>query len=386
MPISRAALAETTGLNKSTVSSLVNELIGLKFVREVGTIANRIGRPSVQLELNPAAGFSVSAEIGVGFISVICADFTAAVLWRHKEATNPESDQQAILSRAFAVLRQAIAVGGGLTGGSRLLGIAIGVPGLVDLYTGTLLFAPNLGWRDVPIKTHLQDAFPQTTVFVDNEANMAAIGEYFFGGARGYDEILYLSAGVGLGGAVVRGGQLLRGVTGYGSEFGHMTLYPDGLFCNCGNRGCWETGVSQSALFRSIRDALADGQTSVLGTMLDRLTIQAVYEAAEAGDPVALAAMSQLGRELGIGIASLVNVLNPDLVLFGGMISVASKFLLPVLQSEVRRRALHWCAEAVTIAPAQHGSDACVMGGMAMIYQGILSQPAYIGNRSRVAI
>jgi glucokinase-like ROK family protein len=337
----------------------------------------------VQLELNPGAGFIVSAEIGVGFISVACASFTAEVVWRAREETTPEEGQPAIIERALSLFRAAVAAGEAKVG--RLLGLAVGLPGLVDERDGALLFAPNLGWRDVPIRALLQGAFPGAPIYVDNEANMAALGEVTFGAARGYQEVLYLSAGVGLGGAAVRQGKLVRGVSGVAGEFGHMTLYPDGEWCNCGNQGCWETEVSQAGVLRSVRRAIDAGQSTRLAAdfvLKGAPSLQSVIEAARAGDIVARLALSRAARELGIGIASLVNVLNPDLVLFGGIMSVAADFLLPVINDEVRKRALRWNAEAAVIAPARHGSEACVMGGVAVVYQTILAQPGGVLARA----
>ncbi len=381
--LSRATLAEVTGLNKSTVSSLVQELIDKRFVREVGLSSSGIGRPSMLLELNPKAGYIVSGEIGVDFISVIAADFGAEVIWRHIEDTRDVAGQQAIIERALALLREAVAAGQDqCIGCGGLLGVAVGVPGLTDRETGTLLFAPNLRWQNVPLRSILSEAFTNVLIFVENEANMAALGEYYFGAAQGYDEVLFISAGVGLGGAVVRHGQLFKGKTGFASEFGHMTMDPDGEACNCGNRGCWETQVSQSAVFRHIRRMIEGGQSSSLkkstGHDLDHLSIPLVVEAARAGDGVALQALERVGHHLGIGVASLVNALNPDLVVFGGILSLAGEFLLPIVNEELHRRALRWNAEATQVILAQHGSDACVMGGVAMVYQTILSQPGSI--------
>jgi glucokinase-like ROK family protein len=380
-PISRAALAEITGLNKSTVSSLVNELIQNRFVREVGLSSAGIGRPSMQLELNPNAGFIVSGEIGIGFVSAVCANFSGEVIWRYKTTLQTDSDQQATIEQALTLLRRAVKVGREKCEGcERLLGVALAVPGLIDQVNGTLLFAPNLGWEDVPLKAILLEAFPQVPVFVENEANMAALGEYYFGAARDYNEVLYISAGVGLGGALIRGGQVFRGKSGFASEFGHMTMYPDGERCNCGNTGCWETCVSQSFLFKHIRSAVEGGQSSVLCGMvdndLDRLTVSLVVDAAQLGDTVALKALEAVGHHLGVGIASLVNALNPDLVLFGGILSVAGNFLLPVVELELQQRALRWNARAAKVALARHGFYASVVGGVAMVYQTILSQPS----------
>jgi glucokinase-like ROK family protein len=374
--LSRAALAEITGLNKTTVSSLVGELIERRFVREVGLEQVGTGRPGMMLAFNPAAGCIISGEIGVDFISVLCTDFAPQILWRCQERIDPEMGQQAIVDRSLSLLHRAIDAGSKSC--HTVLGLAIGVPGLVDQATGTLLFAPNLGWENVPLGTLLQESF-QAPVSVGNEANMAALGEHYFGAAQGYREVLYISAGVGLGGGIVHDGHVFTGVTGVAGEFGHMTMDPGGEPCNCGNRGCWETQVSQRALFRHVRQGMASGRTSKLSEMaggdLAQLTVPMVVEAARSGDAVAREALDRVGRDLGIGIASLVNALNPELVVFGGILSLAWEFLHPVVQEELQRRVLRWNREAIQVVLAQHGSDACVMGCVAQVLQAILSEP-----------
>ncbi len=384
-PVSRSALAEITGLNKTTVSSLMQELLSYKFVREIGLSSAGTGRPAMLMALDPAAGFIVSCEIGVDFILVICSNFAAEVIWRQQETIEPGTKQEAIIANVLAFLRQGIAVGRQAYG--ILLGVAVGVPGLVDQETGALLFAPNLTWQDVPLRTILENDL-QLPVFVDNEANMAALGEYYFGAAQDYDEVLYISAGVGLGGGMVRYGQLVRGVAGFAAEFGHMTMDPEGKPCNCGNRGCWETQVSQAALFALIRQAIVEqGQVSALfeldGHHLRKLTMSMVVDAARADDPVALLALTQMGRHLGIGIASLLNALNPKLVVFGGVLSLAGEFLLPAVNAEVQRRALPWNERGARIVLAQHGFEASVMGGVATVYQAVLAQPAHMARQSQ---
>lgn len=379
-PISRAALAETTGLNKTTVSSLVRELIERQFVREVGFESSGsrrgAGRLAVLLTLDPGAGFIVSAEIGVDFLSVICTNFAPEVIWRHKETITPDMGQHVILDRVLALLRQAVAFGREAC--HNMLGIAVGVPGLVDQANGTLLFAPNLGWQDVPVGKILSEAL-DAYVLVDNEANLAALGEHYFGAAQGYDEVLSISAGVGLGGGIVHNGRIYSGVAGFGGEFGHMTMDPQGDLCNCGNHGCWETQVSQRALFRYVRTAIESGYVSMLTGLtkgdLSQLTVPLVIEAADSGDPLALEALERVGSHLGIGIASLVNALNPELVVFGGILSLAGQYLLPAVEREMKQRALRWNRGATQVVLARHGFDACVMGGVARVYQAILAEP-----------
>jgi len=386
--LSRAALAEATGLNKSTVSSLIHELMAMQFVREVGLSSGGLGRPSVMLELNPQAGYLVSGELGVDYVSVICTNFNAEIIYRHYEETPPHVGQQAALQRMVTLLQEVAHQGAqALPGRANLLGVALGVPGLVDQANGLLLFAPNLNWRNVPLRSVLIGAFEDTPLFVDNEANLAALGEYLFGAAKGYHEVLFISAGVGLGGAVVRNGEPVRGKTGFAGEFGHMTIDPEGELCNCGNRGCWETFVSQSSVFRYIHQLIEQGKPTLLdtpnGNGLEPLTIPRVVEAAHQGDTVALAALERVGYYLGVGIASLVNAFNPDLVIFGGTLSRASDYILPAIQTEIQQRALRWNVEATQVVQAQHGSDACVMGGVAAICQAILLQPGLYTMRRR---
>lgn len=371
-PISRAALAQASGLNKATVSDLVFDLMERGFIREVGMKSSGTGRPATLLTLHPAAGFIVSCEIAVDFIEVLVTDFGPEVVWQIKERISPEQGQQAILERTLALLFQAIERG--QAAATSLFGVAIGVPGMVDSDSGTLLFAPNLGWDNVELLDFFKKANFGAPVFIDNEANLAALGEHYFGAARGYDNVLYLSGNIGLGGGVVRDGRLCRGVSGVASEFGHMTMNPDGELCNCGNRGCWETQVSQKALYRYVDEFISAGKKSTLEQTPGSYSVETIVDAARMGDEAAILALEKTGRHLGIGIASLLNALNPELVVLGGMLSLAADFLLPVVENEIQNRALRWNRESARVVRAAHGSDACVKGGIAVVYQSVLLQ------------
>lgn len=383
-PLSRAKLANITGLNKTTVSSLVKELIGAGYVREIGLEPNQIGRPSIKLELDPHAGYILGAEIGVDFVAVILTDFAAEVLWRRRESTAGVNDQAAILERVAALIREACGQAASLASQPSILGLGLGVPGLVDVASGTLLFAPNLRWFDVPLRQLLEAEF-DFPIWVDNEATMAALGESYFGAARGADFVLYVSSGVGLGGGLVLNRRILPGAAGFAGEAGHMTVDPAGPRCNCGNRGCWETYVSQWAVFQRVRQAVASGQHSWLekatGGALNLLTVPLVVEAAQRGDAVARTALEETGRHLGIGLASLINLLNPQRVVLGGIMSLAHEFMWPSLQAEVRARALRWSRETAEIVTAAYGEDSCVMGGIATVYHHVLSQPRQPAGR-----
>lgn len=373
--ISRARLAEVTGLNKTTVSSLVRELAEAGFVRDTGVYAHGAGRPSLLLELNPDAGVILVAELRADSFTTVLADFNTRIIWRQDALFKQPHDVATSLEQVRLVINAAVHE----AGNRPPLALVLGVPGLVDVRQGRLLFAPTLGWREVDLAVWAQTHFSNISFFVNNEATMAALGEQFFGAAAGHSDVLYISAGAGLGGGLVRGGEIADGATGFAGEFGHMRMQPDGVICSCGKRGCWETLANHRALLEHVRTAINSGQPSMLSSRvadsLDQSTISVVAEAARAGDTVALGALQAVGTALGIGIANLVNALNPEQVVFGGTLAVAGDLLLPVIRRTVVEEALTWPAQAASIVLAAHGADACLIGGIALAYQHVLENP-----------
>lgn len=374
--LSRANLAERTGLNRSTVSSIINDLIQQNLVRETEYQSASVGRPGMSLELNPRGGCAVGVEIGVNFISTILTDFVADVLWRCNVPSAPEEGQEVIIKRAEALVAEALARGKD----AKLppLGIGLGLPGLVDVQEGNLVIAPNLGWRDVPLQRMWCDRFG-LPVFVENEANAAALGEIFFGVARNATNLIYLSAGVGLGAGIILNNKLFRGSGGYAGEIGHTTIAPNGELCGCGKRGCWETVAGPRAIVRHAKSALAEGSRGILYDLakgnLDWVTVDLVVQAARLGDPVALESLEQVGVQLGIGIANLINIFNPDMVVLGGALSLASDFLMPVVKATVLEHALLQPQDIVQLTTSAHGADTCVMGTVALVLDDILREP-----------
>lgn len=377
-PLSRAELAVKTGLNKATVSSIVRDLLRHGWVRELGVDSTtaEVGRPAIKLEPDPEAGYFIGAEINVDFISVVIANFAVEIISRRYESTMRLHSQESILNRFLFLLQESVQQIA--SSGRPLFGIGLGVPGLVDAGTGRLLFAPNLNWRDIDLRRLVEDKV-DAPVYVMNEANQAALGESYFGAGVDSDYMLYVSFGIGIGGGIVTTGKLVEGATGFAGEVGHMTVARDGLPCNCGNHGCWETVASSSALFRRVRSAIDAGCPSWLEEAtagdLQRLTIELIVDAAERRDEVAMEALQQTGRWMGIGLANLMNILNPERVIFGGPMSAAHAYLLPVIRETVARRAWHWVQDRAEIVIAAHGPDATVLGGVASVYRSVLNEP-----------
>jgi glucokinase-like ROK family protein len=264
---------------------------------------------------------------------------------------------------------------------SRLLGIGVGVPGLVDVGSGLLRLAPNLHWANVPIREILAGYF-DCPIYVENEANAAALGEYYFGAARDVKNFIYLSSGIGLGSGIVMDGKLFRGIFGYAGEAGHMTLDINGEVCGCGKRGCWETFVGPRAVVRRVQRSLANGAKSILPEMakgnIENIVFENVVQAARDGDQIAMDALAEVAFYLGIGIANLVNLFNVEVVVLGGALNEASSLLLKDVEKIVLANTLAPEREHLKVIPSAHGSDACIMGAVALVLDDILRESALV--------
>ncbi len=379
-PLSHAELASRTGLNRSTVSIIINELLDEGFVLETELQSSRIGRPGRDLVLNPGGGSAIGLEIGVDFISLLLTDFSAAPLWRKRVVIDPREEQNQLINLAVELTQQALERADRAK--LRPLGIGLGVPGLVEMYQGLLTLAPNLHWSNIPLRAIWAEKF-NLPVFVENEANAAALGEYYYGVARGVQNFIYLSGGIGLGGGVVIHGQLFRGANGYAAEIGHVTMDPLGEYCGCGKRGCWETQVSPRALLRRVRRRLEGGEKSLLEDMVDgdltAMTFDNVVGAARQNDTLACTAFEEVGHYLGVGIANLVNIFNPELVVLGGALNLAGPFILPAIEKTIMGYALKPSTQKLRIAASAHGADACLVGTIALVVDDILREPILSG-------
>jgi glucokinase-like ROK family protein len=383
-PLSRADLASATGLNKTTVSKLVDDLIADGLVREIGLVPSGGGRPAVLLELNPDGGWIIGGEISVGRMVAIVADLRATIAWRRETSFDKEAGQELVLQRLDSLLRQAKQFA--QRGERRLLGVGVTIPGLVDVRSGILVFEPNMGWRDIPLRDRLASKL-RLPAFIENDANAAALAERYFGVAQDVEDFTYIVANIGLGAGLVVGGQILSGASGYAGEAGHTTIDPDGPLCRCGNRGCWERLASLRALTERVDHALQSGLPSRIAARAggDDITLEAILKAAREGDPVARQALDETGAYLGIGIANLVNLLNPQLVVFGGALSLAHEFLMPAAQRVVNDRAMGELRQAARIVVSALKADACVLGGVALVLHDILRRPHLVQRAPEVS-
>jgi len=383
-PVSRAQIAQVTGLNKSTVSSLVEYLIDRKLIHETGVSSVGAGRPARLLEINPHAGGIVGAELGVDFIAVALTDFTGKILWRRTEDANPTDAQEKTLNQILGIIHKAIEFCRAQN--LHVLGLGVATPGTVDLDEGLLIFAPNLQWHNVP----LQAFFKENTglkVFVENDANAAAIAEHLFGAARQSQDFIFVFAGIGIGGGLFLNGNLHRGNVGYAGEIGHspIMIEPFQSPCHCGNHGCWETHANQYSIIQRVQARLEARRSSIIPRLLEEqnnpLSLSIIKQAADAGDQEAIEALSETGTAMGLGFATLINILNPEKIILGGPLSTVGNYLLPSVIENATKHALPEMRPIVEILLSSFEGDASLIGAISIVADDILENPTNIERR-----
>ena len=374
-PISRARVANLTGLNRSTVSNIVNVLIDDGLIFEEKQENSGIGRPGISLGLRPDGGAVIGVEIGVGFVSVLLTNFVAETLWEIRVQTTSSQSQTEIINLAEKYIDQALTIA--KDHDLRPLGIGVGLPGLVNIRQGNLIMAPNLHWKNVPLRLIWNQRF-HLPIYVDNEANLAALGEYYFGIARNIDNFIYLSSDIGLGGGIMIEGRLFRGGHGYGGEIGHIQRNPQGELCGCGRIGCWETQVGPSAVLRRVKKEFQTSHDQTLldacSGNLDDLTFDMVVKLALNGNLICRQAIEEVAVNLGMGIADLVNVFNPDLIVIGGTLSLGKDILQPIIEKTVFTNALQPAVENLRIVFSDRSTEACALGAVAVVLDDILRE------------
>ncbi|WP_350275322.1 ROK family transcriptional regulator [Kribbella sp. HUAS MG21] len=377
-PRSRARIAEETGLNKATVSSLVAELVERGLLREGSADSSRaLGRPGQLVELDGTGVCGVGAEINVDYLAVAALDLAGDVVLEKRVPVDvAHLDPTETLDRFADLVQEAVAAVTGRHG--QPAGVTLAVPGLVEGATGDLKLAPNLGWGELSVAQEMRRRLgePSYPLHVDNEANLAALAAYAELRDESVHDLVLLTGAVGVGGGVVTGGHLLRGGAGYSGEVGHMPVAPPGRTCGCGRTGCWETVVGLTALLHKatdrddpVRDPSLDVEQRLAG----------ITRRAEAGDERTLSALKNVGTWLGIGGAILVNILNPDVLVLGGYFAVLGPWLEEPLEKAIRERVIAPDGGGCRVVRSELGFAAAVRGGAQISLDQVFVDPTRIG-------
>jgi predicted NBD/HSP70 family sugar kinase len=365
-PLSRSELVERTGLTRSAVRGLIGELTagGLATERR-GAPLGGPGRPSVRVAAKSAGAEVLALEIAVDSLAAAIVGLGGQV--RQLVRVERPRGHLAVDDLVRDLRELAVQICPPPIHPGRLLGVGVAVVGVVRRSDGFVPLAPNLGWHNVALGDAIAVALGSATpVAVANEADLGALAELRRGAAVGERDVLYISGEVGVGGGIFVDGRPLTGAAGFAGEVGHMPVNPAGGVCGCGSTGCWETEIGERALLQRAGRAVDGGREAV----------EDILAAAAEQDARSLAALNEVGRWLGRGLAGLVNVFNPRLVVLGGLFGRVYFFVAPAVEEQLDRFALPAAREIVRLAPAALGVNAPLIGAAELAFEPLLAEPA----------
>jgi predicted NBD/HSP70 family sugar kinase len=366
-PVSRADLARHSGLQRSTVSVIAEQLIKENWVTEGASGHAPRGRRPIFLHLNKERVGIIGIDIRPAQTMIALANLDAHFLAQESlpTAKNPEQFIVELTSR----LRNLIQTHPGIS----YEGIGVSLPGRIDTQSQKLIFAPNLGWKDVDLKTPLEAA-TGLQVELENAANACALAEIWFGRyTEGTSNLMSVTVSEGIGSGLIINGQIVRGSTGMAGEFGHVTIVEDGLECRCGNRGCWEVYASNSAAVRYYTQAASRQRNGKLNVSAPHNlsesspTFDDVLRLAEQGAPKAVEALEQMAHFLGAGLALLITGLAPDIIVIVGEVTRDWKRFGPIIEEVIKRRS--FTPAATRIVPTDPASQPRLRGTIALVLQ-----------------
>ncbi|MFD1848586.1 ROK family transcriptional regulator [Oceanobacillus bengalensis] len=360
-PISRADIANVTGLNKGTVSSLVNELIEEQLINESGPGKSSGGRRPVMLLFNQFAGYSIGIDLGVNYLLGVLTDLKGNICFEKRVKFNNLTYEE--------ILEEICKIVDSLTTSAPespygIVGIGVGVPGIVNK-DSKILLAPNLNWRNIELKAVLEEKF-NVPVVIENEANAGAYGEKKFGAGKDYHNVVYVSVGIGIGVGLILNGKLYRGNNGFSGEFGHMTIEVDGAKCSCGNEGCWELYASENTLLKNAARA------EIKAPQDEDLTLEYLMDLAENGDADTINLFKDIGKYLGVGINNIINIFNPEQVIIGNRMAVAEAYMEDSLKNWIHEQALWFSQKDLKIDFSQLSTHSTALGVAAFSVQNFL--------------
>lgn len=345
--VSRSEIAKITNLTPPTVTNIINKLLEDGLVKEDKLGESSGGRPPVILKINNEAFDIIVIIIGTDIMEEYLLD--AELTIKESKVDNiKKEDAESIFKLLFDRIRYLKDISK-----KEIAGIGIVVRGPVKSSEGISVFSPNIGWRNVPIKDMIEKEFGIPT-FVENDVRAMALGEFYNGIAKNVGNVVFLKVGHGIGSTIILDGKIYRGINDMAGEIGHTTIDVAGPKCSCGNYGCFEALASEKALVNNVVKRIKEGSYSLVSEYvngdLENITTRFVYKAAEEGDEVALSELNKIAIYLGIGIANIVNIFSPELVLISGGIVRGRKFIEDVVLETIKKRSFEANYSSCSIA------------------------------------
>ncbi|WP_327288256.1 ROK family transcriptional regulator [Streptomyces sp. NBC_01198] len=364
--LTQAEIARSTGLSAATVSNIVREL------RDNGTVqvtpTSSGGRRARSVALSGDAGIVVGVDFGHSHLRVAVGNLAHQVLAEQSEPIDVDASASQGFDRAEQLVGRLVESTG--ISADKVLGVGLGVPGPIDVESGALGSTAILpGWSGINPRQEMSDRLG-VPVQVDNDANLGALGELVWGGGRGVKDLAYIKVASGVGAGLVIDGRIYRGPGGTAGEIGHITLDESGPVCRCGNRGCLETFTAARYVLELLRGSHGDG-----------LTVPRMVQLAREGDPGCRRVTGDVGRHIGMGVASLCNLLNPSRIVLGGDLAEAGELVLGPIRESVSRYAIPSAAQRLSVVPGALGARAEVLGALALVLSEMGDSTLLDGNQ-----
>jgi glucokinase-like ROK family protein len=375
--ISRADLARRMGLTRAAVTSIINDLLAEKLVREAENGPATGGRRPILLEINPKRGYLIGIDMGATHLGMVITDFSAQILSDMEVPFDVTLGPQKCLAIMDEHLQKCVnAVG---INRNELVAVGLGVPGPVVFDTGIVSAPPIMpGWDCYPIRDHLKEIWG-IPIALGNDAEYGALGEWAYGAGRGTNNLVYIKVGTGVGAGLLLDGHIYRGATGSAGEIGHITIKEHGPRCSCGSYGCLEALAGGLAIARKAREAVESGRRTQLSAIdFESISAKDVAVAARLGDLVAQQIVTEVGGYIGIAVADLINLVNPGMIVIGGAVSQMGDMLLEPIRKVVRERSLRVSAQNVRITTAILGRRSSSMGAIVQVLNAVLDEIIHI--------
>ena len=384
-PIARAAIARATGLSATTVSTIIDALLQEGFVNE-GIMQKAVassGRRVVPVHFNAAVGYILGIALGRNHLTMLLCDLSASVVGRSSFPFDTGRGAAVCLPLLATALRAFVSEQG--IAWNRIVGVGLGMPGPIDPYLQGPVTPPRMpGWHNVNVRDLLSQelAIP---VYLDNNANLGALGESRYGAGQGASNMIYLQLGAGIGGGLIMDGKLYRGSTGGAGEIGHMTVEPQGPLCSCGKRGCLEALAGAVAIVEEARQRESVSQDTHTPTIAPEpaseiTNITQVVQEAQEGNAACAGALEYAGISIGIALANMMNVLNPSLILLDGSSMRAGSLLLEPIRYSIAAYSLPDLQENTRVMLGALGGDATALGGVAIVLDAIFGMGSFAGK------
>jgi predicted NBD/HSP70 family sugar kinase len=378
-PRSRAQLALDINMTKGAVSSLVAELEDRLLLRisTEGT-PGTVGRPAHNVSVVNSRALGLGISLSVDYLVAAVVNLAGETIARHEIPVHtPDLSADELTSAAVDLAQKVSRRPPFGDPGVLLAGVAVGAPDLVDARSGIIRRSPTIGLTDFPLRQVLLGALQDLTrnIQVDNDANLAALAEFRSGSAAGVSNLVYLTGSTGIGGGIISEGRLFRGATGYAGEVGHMVIDPRGPLCTCGSLGCWEAECGVQAFLAAAADE--GDEVRDLRTPLDE-RFGIVVSRAQQGDLRTLAAIQRCGTSLGLGLSSLINVFNPDVIVLGGYFAKLFPFMIEPVRRAVHERVMAESLATCRILRSELGLYAGAIGAAHLVIDQIITNPTAV--------